>query len=327
MTFETLFGDWQINLEQEGYSRRTREDYGYYVSAINRDVTPLLGAPEYVQAELRIWRSKQQPLMKRKLTSASRVRSYIAALRSFFTYAQAVGAASSNPASDLISPGSKMTLPRPLSHSEIDSLFTGLDGLQEHALAWLYYMSLRNEEACSLETKHITFDHKESLLVLQFRGKGDKERIVPLNAEASDALAMLLITPDEEIEDKRLGGPLEERRHRRLFWLDGRLMVMEERGESRPVFTTSTGRTLNRRDVSRIWSKLRKRAGLPAKMKPHSLRHTFATEMLEQGEDIRTVQELLGHTSIKTTAIYTHVTRGKRSQAVRKLRVPQGAGA
>lgn len=319
-SFEKAYNAWQEVLREERYSNRTVEDYGFYVTAMNRDVVPLLSDASHVFNQLKIWRSKQTPLINRGETSGSRVRGIIAALRSFFAYAQRAGAAKANPALELLTPSSKRTLPRPLQASEVDQLFTGLAGTKELALAWLYYLSLRNEEACRLETKHLSFDRKEGVLVLQFSGKGDKEGVVPLNVEASDALARHLL---EEYWPARLLSAADTTL--RLQALDEELAKLEMLEQSKPVFTMVNGRPLNRRDVSRMWSRLRERGSLPEKFKPHALRHTFATEMLEQGEDIRTVQEMMRHASINTTAIYTQVTRGKRSQAVQKLRVPQGA--
>lgn len=324
--FEKVFEGWQKELRETPrpagrfYSTRTVEDYGFYVNAVNRDVVTLLADPAQVTTSLKTWRTKQNPLIHRGQTSGSRVRGIIAALRSFFAYAQRTGAATTNPALELLTPGSKKTLPRPLQPAEVDQLFVGLSGTMEKALAWLYYLSLRNDEACRLETKHMVLDQKEGVLVLQFSGKGDKECVVPLNPEASDALARHLL---EQYWPAHLA--LAKDAADRLQRLDGQFVRLEEADGSLPVFRTETGRPLRRRDVSRIWSSVRKRVNLPAKFKPHALRHTFATEMLEQGEDIRTVQELMRHESIRTTAIYTQVTRGKRSQAVRKLRVPQGA--
>jgi site-specific recombinase XerD len=325
--FEAVRDAWQKELRETPrpagrfYSERTVEDYGFYVTAVNRDIVPLLSAdPEAVLLALKAWRMKQNPLIHRGQTSGSRIRGIIAALRSFFAYAQRTGAATANPALELVTPGSKKTLPRPLQPAEVDQLFVGLTSTTEKALAWLYYLSLRNEEACRLETRHMVLDQKEGVLVLQFSGKGDKEAIVPLNLEASDALARHLL---EQYWPARLLTSFDAAS--RLVALDEQLARLEEGDGSLVVFKTESGRPLRRRDVSRIWSDLRKRVGLAGKFKPHALRHTFATEMLEQGEDIRTVQEMMRHESIKTTAIYTQVTRGKRSQAVRKLRVPQGA--
>lgn len=321
--FERTLNGWQETLREEGKSERTVEDYGYYVKAVNATVVPLLADSERVLRELKVWRSKQTPKITRGETSGSRVRSYIAALRSFFDYAHDAGVVAANPALELVTPSSKKTLPRPLQPAEVDQLFVGLLSGTEKALAWLYYLSLRNEEACDLETKHLVLDKQEQVLVLQFAGKGGKERVVPLNAQASNVLARHLLAT--HWSDRIFSADnSEESQLARLKLVDDELRFLEAEGRSLPVFLTSTGRRLNRRDVSRIWASIRKRCNLPSKIKPHALRHTFATEMLEQGEDIRTVQEMLGHESIKTTAIYTMVTRGKRNQAVQKLRVPAG---
>lgn len=336
--FQLALTRWQASLTEQSLSPRTVSDYGYYVRAIHRDVTPLLGPSATVRTALNNWRAQQTPLIKRKLTSSSRVRSYIAALRSFFAYCVKTHLVEADPTDDLVAPSSPETLPRPLSHSDVDAVFTQLAGpapeqVQDVAIAWLCYLSVRNSEACGLTTSHITLDESAGMFALQFPAKGDKERLVLLNVPASEALATHLLTtvfpaglaavdvvvaaapPGEDL--------LAVRRAARLELADLALREYELSGApARPVFTMN-GRQLTRRDISRRWVALRAEGKLSDKVQPHALRHTFATELLENGEDIRAVQELLGHSSIKTTAIYTKVTRGRKATAIAKLRTPQ----
>lgn len=337
--FQHALTRWQAHLTDTlQLSARTVSDYGYYVRAMHRTLGNLLDDPATVRAALNAWRTQQAPLIKRKKTSASRVRAYIAALRSFFGYCLTTGLLPSDPTVDLVAPSTAETLPRPLGHRDVDALFSAIDtstpeGRQDLAIAWLCYLSVRNSEACDLMTDYVLYIDAEDTLALQFPAKGQKERLVVLNETGADALAvhMLetlfpqgLIEVDQQIaaapDDANL---LEIRRRARLLILDKYLSDREALGlPSLPVFTIN-GRQINRRDVSRRWAQLRATGNLPKKVQPHALRHTFATELLEQGEDIRSLQELLGHASIKTTTIYTKVTRGKKASAVRKLRLPE----
>lgn len=330
--FQHALTRWQTALTEASRSPRTVTDYGYYVTAIQRDICDLLDRPEVVRDALLRWRAEQTPLLKRKKTSASRVRAYIAALRSFFGFCLAHGLVAEDPTADLVAPASAETLPRPLAHRDVDALFRTFDdtptGRQDRAIAWLCYLSVRNSEVCGLMTTHLMYDEGEGMLVLQFPAKGNKERLVVLNEEGSDALAVHLLTsvyPDaaNTVQVRHSVEPETPLPVLRLQVLDEYLMVDEATSAApKPVFTVN-GRQLGRRDVSRRWATLRAKANLSAKVQPHALRHTFATELLDAGEDIRSVQELLGHTSIKTTTIYTKVTRGRKATAVRKLRVPQ----
>lgn len=317
-TFPYAFACWQQALIDASMSPRTITDYGYYVRAVQRDVCDLLGDPTTVAAALAKWRAEQNPLLKRKKTSASRVRAYIAALRSFFGYCVKHNLVTSDPASQLIAPASVETLPRPMSHRDVDALFAAFEdtpeGRQDRAIAWLCYLSVRNSEACGLTTAHVMYDAAEGVLALQFPAKGDKERLVLLNEEGSDALAVHMLTT---LYGKSV--PVGDR----LTVLDDCLAAEEAASaEPRTIFHVN-GRPMTRRDLSRRWARIRAAAKLSAKAQPHALRHTFATELLDSGEDIRSVQELMGHSSIKTTTIYTKVTRTRKASAVRKLRVPQ----
>lgn len=333
INFREALARWNRHLEDKSYSTRTIQDYSFYVVAVNRDVTELLAEPAFVLPKLETWRQAQNPLIKRKHTSASRVRAIIAALRSFYSFLVEQGLYPENPALKLVAPTSPETLPRPLEAHEMDLLFQALETPQDKAIAWLCYMSLRNSEAVELNTSHVSYDPSEVVLVLRFPAKGAKERLVVLNEPASDALALHLVqtyAPEvwNFVEGRLVPDEMapEARRQAILELLSLQLTIWEKRGAVGPVFKVGD-RAMNRRDLSRRWSELRTKLSLPKKFQPHSLRHTFATELLDGGEDLRTVQEMLGHTSIKTTAIYTKVTRGKRGRAVRKLRTPQPVSA
>lgn len=335
--FQLALTRWQQSLTEQSLSPRTVEDYGYYLHALNRTVVNLLGPTTMVAAALTGWRTRETARILAGTTSPSRVRSYIAALRSFYAFALSTKLVATDPSVGLVSPASVETLPRPLSHREVDALFSQLTGVtaeavQDRAIAYLCYLSVRNSEACALRTDYVGYDAGEQVLTVQFPAKGNRERLVVLNEDGSDALAEHLLVacyPHALAEVDALVAAAPDnadlarvRRDARLATVDQRLREDElTHAAPRPVFTQH-GRPMTRRDVSRRWAEIRAVANLPRKIQPHALRHTFATELLEQGEDIRSVQELLGHSSLKTTAIYTKVTRGKRASAVRKLRTP-----
>jgi integrase/recombinase XerC len=150
-------------------------------------------------------------------------------------------------------------------------------GLRDHAILELLYSSgLRVSELVGLDSNQLDLE----LGVVRVMGKGRKERIVPVGMKAIDALKVYL-----------------ERR--------GRLK------EEEPIFINSLGGRLTARSVGRLIKKYTRHSGIFRKVSPHSLRHTFATHLLDAGADIREIQEMLGHSSLSTTQRYTHVSMGK----------------
>ncbi len=142
-------------------------------------------------------------------------------------------------------------------------------------------LGLRVSELCKLRAEHVDLAQATALV---YQGKGDRDRYVPIPA--------------------RLLEPLRA-------WLDGRT--------DGPVFRSPRGGQLSTRTVQLRFQVLGIRAGLPRKLKPHTLRHTFATRLLQAGATIREVQELLGHASVATTEIYTHVSTERLRAVVDKL--------
>lgn len=308
---------WAERLVAQNRSPRTIADYRAYVTAVSRRV-PLLDPPDVVAPALAAWRQAEAARLAAQKTSASRIRAYIAALRSFYDAQIAAGRYPSNPARLLLVPSSKPTLPRPVGEHDMAALFGGLQTdptvtTADRALAWLCYLSARASEACSLTTAHVQVE--DDRLVLQFLAKGSRDHIIVLNTEATDALVTHMLAtlwPTQPVEPP---GDLAARLEAVRLALAGDPAV-------RPIFAVGpTGRPMTRRDLSRRWTALRTRFGLSRRVQPHALRHTFATTLLEEGEDLRTVQELLGHRSIKTTTIYTQVTRRGKRRAVDKLPV------
>ena len=204
----------------------------------------------------------------------------LSALRSFFSWLVMEGEREDNPCDGIESPKIGRYLPAVLSVEEVaaimNSVDTGTDaGLRDRAiLEVLYGCGLRVSEASSLRISNIFFE-EEYISVI---GKGDKQRIVPLGEVAADALKAWLAarwTPEAEFSDI--------------------------------VFLNKKGRPLSRVSIFNLVKKQALAAGVTREISPHTFRHSFATHLIENGADLRAVQEMLGHESTPTTEIYTHV--------------------
>jgi integrase/recombinase XerC len=214
----------------------------------------------------------------------------LASLRSFFRFGQREGWTKSNPAKPLRNPRKARSLPHFLSSEDVERLLGAPSadeplGLRDCAiLEVLYTAGLRVSELAGLNDSDLDLPGG----ALRVRGKGRRERIAPVGSFATRAL------------EKWLGVR--------------RLSAGEENGASAPVFINKFGRRLTTRSVGRLLEKYLKATGLDRRTTPHTLRHSFATHLLDRGADIRSVQELLGHKSLATTQIYTHVsTAGLRA--------------
>jgi len=214
----------------------------------------------------------------------------LASLRSFFRFAQREGHVSANPAKPLRNPRPERVLPHCLTTDEIQQLLEAPSsrrplGLRDRAiLETMYSAGLRVGELIALRDQDLDLEAG----LARVRGKGRKERLAHLGSYALKALKQ---------------------------WLSVRqLATPDAAGGTAPVFTNRFGRRLTTRSVGRMLEKLLARTGLDNRTTPHTLRHSFATHLLDRGADIRSVQELLGHKSLVTTQIYTHVsTAGLRA--------------
>ena len=208
----------------------------------------------------------------------------LASLRSFFRYCSREKLTTSNPAKALRTPRAGRKLPHFLTTSQTVQLVEAPPsdepaGLRDKAmLETMYSAGLRVAELVGLNLS----DWDRDANVLRVRGKGRKERIAQVGRHASDAL-----------DD----------------WLAVREVAPNARPEDHDaMFLNRFGKRLTTRSVGRMLEKYLKITGLDTKTSPHTLRHTFATHLLDGGADLRSVQELLGHKSLTTTQIYTHVS-------------------
>lgn len=215
----------------------------------------------------------------------------ISGLRAFGDYLERKGMWSENPAMELDKPKAARNLPKVLSIEQIDSLLdsidkTSLSGKRDDALFELVYScGLRISEVCTLKLANL---HLEERLIL-VHGKGDKERLVPFGDRAYEKLLVYL----QEVRPELVKGRI----------------VAE-------LFVNYRGEAISRKGVWKRFKELEALSGVEAKV--HTLRHSFATHLLQGGADLRSVQELLGHSDLSTTTIYTHVTDKQLEEAHEK---------
>jgi tyrosine recombinase XerC len=230
--------------------------------------------------------------LKGKSYSKSTISRKLACLRSFFKFLVRENLLSANPASAVATPKREKRLPVFLDVEEVTRLLDAAGGDAPAAkrdkaiLETLYTSGIRVSELVGLNLADV------DLLsgMLRVRGKGKKERIVPIGRKAQDAIESYL--------EKRTG----------------------THGKSRDaLFLNKNGTRLTDRSVRRVLLKVASRASLAKEISPHMLRHSFATHLLDRGADLRSVQELLGHESLSTTQIYTHVTTKRLKEVYDKV--------
>jgi integrase/recombinase XerD len=210
--------------------------------------------------------------------------------------------------------GAKL-LPRALNLDRTAELVASPDldkqlGLRDRAILELFYSSgLRVSELCGLSCPDVNL----SAGYVRCMGKGRKERVVPVGGKARDAVEAYL----EHLRPKLLQCGLDHGR-----W---KLPITKAVAATLPLFLSRTGGRVERTAVWRLVRREANKLGIPGKVSPHTLRHSFATHLLEGGADLRIVQELLGHVSVATTAIYTHV-QTKRLREIHARYHPHGAG-
>ncbi|MGA8365416.1 MAG: site-specific tyrosine recombinase [Solirubrobacteraceae bacterium] len=220
---------------------------------------------------------------ERTAVSAATLRRKAACLRSFYRHLRREGTISHDPTAELRGPRRTQRLPAALTRGEVTKLLgepRGTDplALRDRALLELMYAcGLRASEATGMELSDIDLEEG----VLRARGKGAKERIVPIGTSAVAAI--------------------------RAYLQRGRPALVGIQVQSR-LLVNSRGDGLTRQGLYKIVQGYARRAGLEHKMSPHTLRHTFATHLLAGGCDLRSLQEMLGHSDLATTQVYTHLS-------------------
>ncbi len=283
----------------DGYAREltTRGASAATMRAYGRDLLELAAwatergrePGELVYRDLRAYAAS---LSERRLAKASVARK-LASLRSLHAYFVATGFTSSNPADLLPAQKRGSRLPRVLARDEVGSLLDRIPArtpleVRDRALFELAYScGLRAEEIVTLDLGDPDFDSE----TIRATGKGAKTRVVPIGEPAQRALRRYL----------------EAARH-----------ALGPAADEPALFVSRRGRRLSSSDVRRRLEKWVREAAVAGRVSPHTLRHSFATHLLEGGADLRSIQELLGHSSVSTTQIYTRVEPSRLRQEYAK---------
>jgi integrase/recombinase XerD len=272
---------------EDGLSRNTLESYRRDLAQFSRwlgsrDRPTLLDADHAdIQAYL-----AHRYARKSKASSAARL---LSSLKRFYRHAMRSGKIGSDPTLKIEAPTLPRGLPKSLTESDVENLIAAPDietpvGLRDRAMLEILYASgLRVSELVTLKAAQVSHD----MGVVQVVGKGSKERLVPLGEEALAWLARYLTEA-------------------RPALLSGRI--------SDDLFITARGSAMTRQAFWQLIKRYAARAALAKSISPHTLRHAFATHLLNHGADLRVVQLLLGHSDISTTQIYTHVARERLKQ-------------
>lgn len=221
-------------------------------------------------------------------SSQSRI---VSGLKSFFRYMKLEGYIDENPAILLEKPRTGRHLPEVLTVEEIDAMISCIDmstmeGRRNRAIIeTMYGCGLRVSELVNLDLSHL-FLEDEYIIV---RGKGSKERLVPIDGVAVEAIES---------------------------WMADRAHIELKAGEESMLFVSKRGRRLTRVMIFYIIKRLCGLAGIRKEISPHTMRHSFATHLLEGGANLRAIQQMLGHESITTTEIYLHIDRSRLRQEI-----------
>lgn len=230
-------------------------------------------------------RSYLAHLARKNLSRASMAR-HLSALRSFFKYLMREGVVEANPARTVATPKREKHLPAVLQTSDVAVLLEQPDdsalGIRDRAwLELLYASGLRISELVAIDIEDLELRSR----LVKVRGKGSKERIVPFGSKAQEALRAYLA------------------------------MRMDDNSA---VFVNYRGERITTRSIRRLFDRYVRAASLRAGVSPHTLRHSFATHLLNAGADLRGIQELLGHASLSTTQKYTHLNDGELLKVYKK---------
>jgi len=268
---------------EKGLSQNTLASYGcdldQYQRFLSQSGQNLATASRAAVVSYLVWLQKQG-------RAAATVARRLAALRAFYQFMVRERYLDSDPTDNLESPRLERKLPRVLTVKEVERLLSQPDpstptGLRDRAmLELLYATGIRVSELVSLRLEDVNLN----LGYVRCLGKGGRERVIPLGRMARKAVKEYLAY--------------------------GRPRLLGDPGE-RTLFLNHQGARLTRQGFWKIIKKYARQAGLEKNITPHTLRHSFATHLLENGADLRSVQEMLGHVDISTTQIYTQVTRGR----------------
>ena len=226
-------------------------------------------------------------LSEQKISKRSIARR-LSALRSFFKYCIREKLIEKNPMDDIEMPKLERKIPTTLSYSQVKVLFEqpdlgGLLGFRDRTMMELFYSSgVRVSELAAMNR----LDFDLSGLLIRIRGKGKKERLIPITQNAASWVKNYLEHAERHVK------------------MDGH----EAEQDDKAVFLNHRGERISTRSIDRSFASYLKASGLSGEITPHTIRHSIATHWLENGMDLKTIQHILGHSSLATTTIYTHVS-------------------
>ncbi|HBN09723.1 MAG TPA: site-specific tyrosine recombinase XerD [Cyanobacteria bacterium UBA8530] len=251
------------------------------------DFLATVGIGDWAKAD-RLSIQKFLRFLKERRLAASTIARKIATLKTFYHFLLRERQIAVDPTLDLERPKTTRYLPKVLSQSEVVRLIEGMESLRGRAILELFYAGgLRVSELINLDVEDLNLKSG----ILRCVGKGDKERIVPVNSVAIEAIEKYL----------------EERKSKKCAI------------RSKALFLNYAGGRLTRQGIWKLVKDAAVSAGISKDITPHTLRHSFATHLLENGADLRSVQEMLGHADISTTQLYTHVSKRRLREVYEKV--------
>ncbi|MBO6563468.1 MAG: tyrosine recombinase XerC [Pseudomonadales bacterium] len=267
--------------------RNERQLSDHTISNYQRDLLALL--EEFDQTNVKDWKDVSAHHLRSYITGAFRggksgktLQRHLSSIRTLFNFLAREGVVRTNPAMEFSAPKSKSTLPDTIDTDQISRLLAieakTWHGLRDRAILELFYSSgLRLSELVGSNVQDISFDD----CTIRVRGKGSKERLLPVGSKAIQALKA---------------------------WLKDRVLAPRAKNiDESALFISERGARISARNVQARVREWCRRLGIAGRVHPHTLRHSFASHMLESSQDLRAVQELLGHADISTTQIYTHL--------------------
>jgi len=283
-------------VSEEGHSRNTLDAYGRdlkrYAAFLSEQG---IAGPDQVRSQKVVEFLGVLKALGLEGTTLART---LSAIKRFHQYLVLEDLASVDPTANLSSPKTSRKLPDVLTIPEVEALLdqpsraTPLGTRDRAILEMLYATGMRVTELCTLRLSDLFFEQG----FIRCFGKGRKERLVPVGKKAMRATQV---------------------------YLEGTRGALSKKTIGETVFITSRGRGLSRKTVWKMLKDYTRQAGIRKSVHPHTLRHTFATHLLENGADLRAVQEMLGHVDISTTEIYTHLDQEYLREVVKSFH-PRG---
>lgn len=274
---DEYINDFLLYLEMDlNYSKNTIDTYLNALNHLNNEINKDI---------LKLSSNEIEKFISSLNLESSSISNYLSAYKTFYNYYIKIGKININPIDKVDTPKLSKHLPTYLTVEEVDKLLNieivdAFSARNKSLLELLYATGLRISELINLEFKNIDLND----CIVRIMGKGSKERIVPINDMAIKYLKIYV----------------KDFRHK---------LVKTE--QNNYVYLNNHGKRMTRQGVFKMIKKRTQEAGIKKDVSPHTLRHSIATHMLENGADLRIIQEFLGHESIGTTQIYTHLTNQK----------------